>query len=75
MSYWSHNPELYDEIIYKKLVADGLVSEEDDRPVYEIVQEFMDKPDSWRLAVEAERDYWADQADAAEARHEAAEDR
>ena len=57
MSYWSHNPELYDEIIFNRLVAEGLVNEDCDDP-YEAVRVFMEKPDSWKLAVEAERDYW-----------------
>ena len=75
MSYWSHNPELYDEIIYNRLVEEGLVEEDDEREIFEIVHEFMQRPDSWKLAVEAERDYWADIADATDTRRELAEDR
>lgn len=65
MSYWSDNPELYDEIIFDRMVEDGLVSPDDDRPTYEIVNNFMKKPDSWKLASDAEADYWADKVDEA----------
>lgn len=56
MSYWSDNPELYDEIIFRRLVSEGIASEDDDS--FEAVQKFMERPDSWKLAIEAERDYW-----------------
>ena len=74
MSYWSHNPELYDEIIFKRMVSEGLASEDDDRPIYEIVGEFVKKPDSYKLIVEAERDYWSDMTDAADHHRESRED-
>ncbi len=63
MSYWSHNPELYDEIIFKEMVRHGLASEDDEQPIDDIVAEFLKLPDSWKLAMEAERNYWSDQAD------------
>ena len=30
MSYWSHNPELYDEIIVDEMIRRGLGTEEED---------------------------------------------
>jgi len=68
MSYWSHHPELYDEIIFNRMIQEGLASKDDDRPIYEIVGEFMKRPDSYKLAVEAERDYWSDRTAEAEYR-------
>ena len=68
MSYWSHHPELYDQIIFDEMVDKGLADEDDDP--YEAVQEFMKKPDSWKLAVEAERDYWGGVVDAADAQRD-----
>jgi len=73
MSYWSHHPELYDQIIFDRLVAEGKANEDDDP--FETVQEFVKQPDSWKLAVEAERDYWESMADAAEAQRDRLEDR
>lgn len=73
MSYWSDNPELYDEIIFREMVAKGLAQEDDDPA--EAVNEFMKKPDSWKLASDAEQEYWADRADAAEHRRDCREDR
>jgi len=73
MSYWSHNPELYDEIIFKRMVIEGLANEDDDP--HEAVQKLMDMPDGWKTAIEAERDYWSDMADAADYRRESMEDR
>lgn len=68
MSYWSHHPELYDQIIFDRMVEKGLAKEDDDP--FEAVQEYMKKPDSWRLATDAEADYWADRADEAKARED-----
>jgi len=59
MSYWSHNPELYTEIIFKEMVRRGLASEEDFENADEIVNTFLLKKDSWKLAVDAESSYFA----------------
>lgn len=75
MSYWSHNPELYTEIIFKEMIAKGLATEDDYENIDEVVNNFLEKPDSWKLASEAERDYWADRLDEAVARQESLDDR
>jgi hypothetical protein len=69
MSYWSHYPEQYDQIIHDRLVDEGLASP-DDEDVADVVSEFMKRPDSWKLATEAERDHWADKTNEAVARCE-----
>lgn len=74
MSYWAHNPELYEEIIYNRMVSEGLATGEEEDPA-EVVNEFMEQPNSWKLAIDAERDYWSDMADVADSAREAAEDR
>jgi len=64
MSYWSHNPELYDEIITKAL------SEEWREKVESGEVELTDVPEDifYRAAVEGEREYWAELADDAKMR-------
>ena len=61
MSYWSHNSELYNEIIFKEMVARRLANEDDDPEI--VVPEFMKKPDSWKLASNAEANYWGNKVD------------
>jgi len=61
MSYWSYNPELYDEIIFKEMVARGLCNEEDD--IQEVIDNFKDDPRFTEIAIQAERNYWADKMD------------
>jgi len=68
MSYWSHNPELYTEIIFNEMVRRGLASKEDFENADEIVNTFLLKKDSWKLAVDAESCYWADRIDGAKER-------
>lgn len=68
MSYWSHHPEKYDEIIFEEMVAQGKASWENTEDISEAVSEFMKRPDSWKLASDAEGNYWADQIDHAMSR-------
>lgn len=68
MSYWSHHPELYDEIIFAEMVNQGLATGEED--VYETVAEFVKQPDSYKLIIEAERNYWSGRVDQAMAQME-----
>lgn len=67
--YWNCNPELYTEIIFKEMVRRELCNEEDD--LNETVKNFINDPRFCEVAIEAERDYWADRVDKAkEASHE-----
>jgi len=61
MSYWSHSPELYNQIIFDRMVKEGLATEEDDP--FEVVGIFVKQPDSYKLILEAERDYWSSEID------------
>jgi len=63
MSYWSHNPELYTEIIFREMIRRGLCNELDDPE--EAVGNFKDDPNFYKIAIEAEREYWADIIDRA----------
>jgi hypothetical protein len=63
MSYWSHNPELYDEIIFKQMVAEGLANE-DCEDFGEVVRIFIrDNPKSWETICRAEQNYWGSKID------------
>jgi len=66
--YWNCNPELYTEIIFKEMVKQGLAKEADYENIEEIVNAFLLKPDSWKLAIDAESGYWADRIDEAKER-------
>jgi len=66
MSYWSHNPELYDEI-----TTNALPEEWKDR-VESGKIELEDVPENIRYeaAIEGERDYWGSRVDEAMMRRE-----
>jgi len=64
MSYWSHNPELYTEIIFKEMIRKGIVLE-DCEDVEEAVRKHLNEPDGWKTAVDAESAYWTYMADTA----------
>jgi len=64
MSYWSHNPELYDEIITKALPEEWREKVENG----EIELTDVPKDIFYRAAVEGEREYWAGLADDAKMR-------
>ncbi len=66
MSYWAENPELYDEIIFKEMIIRGLCNSEDDPG--EAVKNFINDPRFYEVAIEAEKDYWADKIDRAKER-------
>jgi len=68
MSYWSHNPERYDQIIFDEMVRQGKATEDED--ACEAVAEFIKQPDAHKLIAEAEADYWAGRIDAAMAHKE-----
>jgi hypothetical protein len=63
MSYWAHNPELYDEIIVKEAKARGIVEEDDDRFDGDIVAELMKTDHYIPLAQSAEAEYWGSKID------------
>ena len=66
MSYWSHNPELLDEITIKTLPTEWrekVESEEID--LYDVPEDIRDK--AMMLAVE---NYWGDKYDQAKLQHE-----
>jgi len=67
MSFWSNNPELYDEIIYKQMFAEGLVTvsydEADPEDAYQAVVKLMLTKDGWKVAVRAEKEFWASKTD------------
>ena len=65
MSYWSHNPELYDEIIITEARARGIIKEDDDREDYEIIKELFKRSDFSQIASVAEGDYWGSKIDEA----------
>jgi len=67
MSYWSNNPELYDEIITKALPEPWLSRVESG----EIELEDVPKDIRYHAAIEGEQNYWADRADAAWQREKA----
>lgn len=63
MSYWSHNPELYDEIIYNQMVVEGFATGEEE-DIGEAVRIFMAScPVAYQLALRAEQEYWATKID------------
>ena len=66
MSYWSHNPELLDELIFRELLARGLATGDDDP--FEAVSRCKDRPDFSEIVSTADREYWADQTDYARMR-------
>jgi len=68
MSYWSHNPELFTEIIFNQMVREGL-AKEDEEDIEEVVSKFLDKADSYKLVTRAEQDYWGSKIDEAEVRY------
>ena len=63
MSFWSNNPELYDEIIFRQMVAEGLADEEDDP--FETVHQFTKSPQFSAVAQRAEQEYWGSRIDEA----------
>lgn len=68
MSYWSHNPELLDEIIFAELERRGKVNiEEGMREELDRVQKEDPKLFDDAL-LSGEREYWADKIDAAKDR-------
>ncbi len=63
MSYWSHNPELYDEIIVKEAKARGIIDEDDEQFNYDIVKKLEQRDDFSKICLSAERDYWGGKID------------
>ncbi len=65
MSYWSHNPKLYDEIIFKRMVTEGVAKEEDleEKEIWMIVDEYLANHKSFELAMRAESKHWGDRID------------
>lgn len=70
MSYWANHPELYDEIIFKQMIKEGLAKEEDFERLDDVVREFVKKEDSYKVCLRAEQEYWESLIDAAKARRE-----
>ena len=64
--YWNCNPELYTEIIFKEMVRKGLCNDSDNPE--EEVNNFKDDPEFYKIAIEAEKNYWADKIDEAHER-------
>jgi hypothetical protein len=65
MSYWSNNPELYTEIVYKQMFKEGLVDipfDEADDPD-DVVSKLIDSKDGYKVAMRAEQDYWGSRID------------
>ena len=56
MSFWSHHPELLDELIFKELVRAGL-AEEDEDP-FEAVSRCSEHPDFDKMIMRADHGYW-----------------
>ena len=63
MSYWSNNPELYDEIVFRQMVAESLANEDDDPG--DTVSKFVKDPRFSAVAQRAEQDYWGSRIDEA----------
>ena len=63
MSYWSHNPELLNQLIFEELVARGLADEDDDP--FEEVERYRNQPVFDEVVMAADRNYWADKVDEA----------
>jgi hypothetical protein len=66
MSYWSNNPEAYDEIIHQEMIRRGKATEDEDP--FEAGQRLRDDPDEVDIVSTAEREYWADRIDDAKLR-------
>ena len=64
--FWNYNPELYTEIIFKEMVRRSLCNMLDDPG--EAVNNFKNDPEFYKVALEAERNYWADKIDEAKER-------
>ena len=70
MSYWSHNPELYDEIITKALPNKWRkLVESDEISLSEVPEDIF-----FKASEEGEADYWGSKADEAMMQHETAMD-
>jgi hypothetical protein len=63
MSYWSHNPELYDELIVKEAKKKCIIEEYDDREDGDIIAELMKTDHYIPLARSAEAEYWGNKID------------
>ncbi len=66
MSYWSNNPELYDQIIVDEAIARGIVSEElrEEKTDGDIVYDILIKREDFsEIALAAEGDYWGGRID------------
>lgn len=61
--FWMNHVELYDEIIVKEMVHRGLANKDEEPD--DILKRWEARQDSHEIADAAERDYWADQIDAA----------
>lgn len=84
MSYWSDNPELWEEILKKEFLRD--LEEENGHPVSDEIAEFIYEQDDFylwleqicgtdyalKVAAEAEADYWGGYIDYI---HDSMEDR
>lgn len=72
MSYWSENPELYDEIIVDEAIRKGIVREEEreEKTDGEIIQELLQRDSFTKIAIDAEAGYWGNRIDDAMMRRE-----
>ncbi len=72
MSYWSHNPELYDEIIVNEAIKKGAIKEEarEEKSDGELVQELLQLSSFTKIAFDAEANYWGSLIDDAMMRRE-----
>lgn len=68
MSYWANNPELYNEIIFRQMVVEGLANEDDDPG--DAVCAFDEDPRFSGIALRAEQNYWAGKTNEAMMRRE-----
>ncbi len=65
MSYWSENPELYDEIIINEARNKGLLTKEDfeEASSRDIIEKLAKRPDFYKIAIAAEREFWGSKID------------
>lgn len=66
-SFWSDNPELYDDLIIKEMIRRNLATEDEEPEV--VLKRWNEREDSYTIAEEAEVGYMADRIDDAWERH------
>lgn len=67
MSYWSHHPEKYEEIIVREMIRRGLATEDEEPEV--VMKRFEESPNMLDIDYNATADYWGDKIDEAWERH------